>query len=72
MVGIYMHKNHLVHKYERRYCFVTFKIGKNDCSVKSAIQIRRDLNKHQYNTIRPSKKQVGGKIYKNMYNKQKY
>ena len=52
MVGIYMHKNHLVHKYERRYCFVTFKIGKNDCSVKSAIQIRsRDLNKHQYNTI---------------------
>ena len=50
-VGIYMHKNHLVHKYERRYCFVTFKIGKNDCSVKSAIQIRSDLNKHQYNTI---------------------
>ena len=83
MVGIYMHKNHLVHKYERRYCFVTFKIGKNDCSVKSAIQIRMDLNKHQYNTItsisflqfsklRPSKKEVGGKIYKNMYNKQKY
>ena len=26
MVGIYIHKNQLVYKYERRHCFVTFKI----------------------------------------------
>ena len=48
MVGVYIHKNHLVYKHERRHCFVTFKIQdlyekKPDCFCNERHRIRRDL-----------------------------
>ena len=39
MVGIYIHKSQLVYKYERRHCFVTFKIQRFVWKKKTIVSV---------------------------------